>query len=118
MASSYEHLKIWNNAVELATQVYAVTKRFPKDELFGMTSQLRRAVISVSANIAEGSGRPSKKEFCRFVDISLGSLNEVESLLKVALRLGYVNDDENNKLQEVIRDLGRQLGAFRKYLLK
>jgi four helix bundle protein len=116
MAQSYENLKIWKESVDLAESVYSLTKKFPKDEIFGMTSQLRRAAVSVSANIAEGSGRHSRKDFCRFIDIAIGSLNETESLLHVAHKLKYIIDLNFNEIISSIKKLGVGLGGFRKYL--
>ena len=81
MAKNYENLEVWKEAVKLAVLIYKETKGFPKEELYGLTSQLRRAIISVSINIAEGAGRSSKQEFIRFINIALGSLNETESLV-------------------------------------
>lgn len=118
MAQSYENLKIWQKAIALAEQIYSVTKKFPKEEIFGITSQIRRAVVSVSSNIAEGSSRSSKKDYCRFVDISLGSLKEVENLTIISLRLGYIDVNFSDKLLVEASELGKLLGGFRKYLLK
>ncbi len=118
MSESYKNLKIWNDAVLLAADIYALTKKFPKEEVFGMVSQLRRAVVSISSNIAEGSSRPSKKEYARFIDIAVGSLHEVESLLSIAGTLQYLSQNEYVKISEQIQNLGILIGGFRKYLLK
>ncbi len=118
MAESYENLKIWQKSIALASKVYAATKHFPKDEIFGIVSQLRRAIISISSNIAEGSGRSSKKDFCRFIDIAIGSLNEVESLLVVSSNLNYLSKSNYESLNKEIKELGKLLGGFRKYLNK
>lgn len=118
MAQSYENLKIWQDSVNLAGLLYKITKKFPRDELFGIVSQLRRAVISISSNIAEGAGRSSKKEFCRFINIAIGSLNETESLCLISLNLGYISEKEFEELLQKIKELGNLLGGFRKYLIK
>ena len=118
MSQTYENLDIWKKGVNLASDIYKITKNFPKDELFGMISQLRRAVISISANIAEGSGRRTKKDFCRFIDIAIGSLNEVESLLFVSKKLNYISEKEFIELINKIKELGKLLGGFRNYLNK
>jgi len=118
VAQSYENLKIWQKAIALAEQIYTVTKKFPKEEIFGITSQIRRAVVSVSSNIAEGSSRSSKKDYCCFVDISLGSLKEVENLTIISVRLGYIDVNFSDKLLVEATELGKSLGGFRKYLLK
>lgn len=88
----YRKLIAWQQADELAHYVYNLTLKFPKDELFGMTSQLRRAVLSVPLNIVEGHARNNKKEFHRFLAIALGSLVETEYLLEFAFKRGYINE--------------------------
>lgn len=118
MAESFKNLNIWQRAVDLAESVYKITSKFPREELFGLTSQLRRAVISVSSNIAEGSSRVSKKDFTRFIDISVGSLHEIENLLELSKRLRYVSPKQFEVLVGEIAQLGMQLGGFRKYLQK
>jgi len=118
MAHSYENLKVWQDSIELASLVYALSKTFPKEEQFGLVSQIRRAAVSVSSNIAEGSSRKSKKDYTRFLDIAIGSLNEVESLLHIAIRLQFVSQAQSQPLIDIILSLGNSLGAFRKYLQK
>jgi four helix bundle protein len=112
MAESYKNLKIWNDAVILASDIYSLTKKFPKEEIFGITSQLRRAVVSISSNVAEGSSRSSKKEYVRFIDIAIGSLHEVESLLQIANNLQYLSENEYAKIIEQISKLGILIGGF------
>jgi len=118
MAKTYENLEIWKQAIELSGTIYLATKNFPREEAYGLSLQLRRAVVSISANIAEGAGRDSKKEFIRFVNIAIGSLNEVESLLWVAREIKYLNDPDLQKLRVKIDKLGGLLGGFKKYLNK
>ena len=88
----YKELKVWQEAIEFVTSIYALTKKFPKEELYGLTSQLNRASVSIAANIAEGSGRNSKKEFVQFLSISTGSCAEVETLLTIAEKIGYIQN--------------------------
>ncbi len=118
MSESYKNLDLWKKAVALACDIYKLSSKFPKEELFGLTSQLRRSSVSISANVAEGSGRGSKKDYCRFVDISIGSLNETESLLFIANELGYLPVYNFKKIQDNMVELGKLLGGFRKYLIK
>lgn len=118
MAKTYENLKIWQAAVVLATEIYSLTNKFPKEEIFGLTSQLRRAVISISSNIAEGAGRSSKKDTSRFIDMALGSLNEVESLLAVSFELSFIDAVGYESLKEKLKNLGALIGGYRKYLRK
>lgn len=117
MSQSYENLKIWKEAMELAEEIYKVTKEFPKSEIFGLVSQLRRAAVSISANIAEGSSRGSKKDYARFIEISIGSLKETESMVFLSQRLNFLNKGCCDSLLMKMGALGSQLGAFRKYLL-
>ncbi len=87
---SYKDLIAWQKAIELTTAIYATTQKFPKEEMFGLTSQLRRAAVSVPSNIAEGQARNSSREFGHFLTIALGSLNEAETQLLIAQKLGYL----------------------------
>jgi four helix bundle protein len=96
MGKTFEKLNAWKQAIELATLIYKITKDFPKDEIYGLTSQIRRAAISISSNIAEGSGVDSKADYIRYLRIANGSLNEVESIAIVANKLNYI-DNENYK---------------------
>jgi len=91
---SHRDLKVWQKAMDLAVDVYEATKAFPKSETYGLTSQIRRAVVSVPANIAEGSARRTAKEYCHFLWIAKGSLMETETLLTLAVRLGYTKDGD------------------------
>ena len=118
MAKNYENLEAWKEAVNLAILIYKETKSFPKEELYGLTSQLRKSIISVSTNIAEGAGRSSRQEFIRFINIALGSLNEVESLVCVARELGYLKEDKFGLLKKQIKKVGSLLGGFKNYLIK
>lgn len=118
MAKNYENLEIWKKSIDLATIIYKVTRNFPKDELYGLISQIRRAAVSVSSNIAEGAGRGSKKEFLRFILIALSSFNELESQFFIAKNLDYIKDEEFQKLLSRIKEVGNLLGGFRNYLNK
>lgn len=89
---SHEDLKVWQESMDLVEEVYKVTACFPKEEIYGLTSQIRRAAVSVPSNIAEGAGRQSKPEWIRFLFIAQGSLSELETQLKIAERLKYVSE--------------------------
>jgi len=98
-SNSYRDLEVWRKAIELAKQLYVLTETFPKKEIFGLTSQLTRNGVSVASNIAEGQARNSRKEFIYFLNISLGSLAEIETQLIIAGGIGYVSEaDQNNYL--------------------
>jgi len=92
---SHKDLEVWKKSIALVSEVYTLTRDFPKEEIFGITSQIRRDVISIPANIAEGAGRNSKKEFIQFLFISLGSLSELETLLILANNLNLIGDNSN-----------------------
>jgi len=98
--NSHKDLKLWQESMDLVEDVYSVSKAFPKEELYGLTSQLRRAAVSIPSNIAEGAGRKGEKEFIRFLYISLGSLSELETQLEIAVRLNYVA--ENIKVDAIL----------------
>ncbi len=102
---THKDLAVWKNAMEFAEKTYFLTGKFPKEEQFGLTSQLRRSVVSIPSNIAEGSARSSKKEFLQFLYISLGSLAEAETQLLLAKRLRFFNDDSLLNELEIIRKM-------------
>lgn len=89
---SHKDLDVWKKSVDLVTQIYEVTKDFPKEEAYGLTSQMRRCVISIPSNIAEDAGRNSKKEFIQFLYVALGSSCELETQLILARNLAYLSD--------------------------
>lgn len=91
---SYKDLIVWQKAMDLVEMVYRATKTFPKEELYGLTNQLRRAVVSIPSNIAEGQARKSTAEFRNFLSIARGSLAEVETQLLIARRLSYINQQK------------------------
>lgn len=110
---THKDLDVWKLAIELVVKIYKETKNFPKEEMYGLTSQLRRASVSVASNIAEGAARQSKEEFVRFVYYSLGSLSEIETQLIIANKIGYMKNDDYVKDIEILR---RKILNFIKYL--
>lgn len=108
----YKNLEVWKLADEIALNVYEITRGFPKEEIFGVTSQLRRSALSVPTNIVEGYSRKGDKELSRFVSIALGSLGESRYLLDFSRRLGYLEEDDFLVLKELIDKLGRKLWRF------
>src|SRR3989344_8480047 len=110
---SYRDLIVWQKSVELCTRVYALTKKYPKEELFALTSQIRRAATSVCANIAESYGRNSRKEFAHFLSISQGSLTELETLLTIAKNLSYCTPVDCSTIDMLTNEVSRMLYAFR-----
>ncbi len=93
--NSYRDLIVWQKGMLLCKEVYLLTNNFPKEEVYGLTSQIRRCAISIPSNIAEGRGRNGDKEFIRFLQISLGSLYELQTQLELSLQLGFIQDIEN-----------------------
>lgn len=112
----FEKLTVWHSARRLVGEVYAVTKSFPKDELFGLTGQLRRAAVSISANIAEGSGRNSDADFAHFLEIAYGSAMEVASLLFLAADAGHLTLATRDTLLGLTSEVTAQLTAFNRSL--
>jgi four helix bundle protein len=110
---THKDLDIWNLAIELVVKIYKETKNFPKEEMYGLTSQLRRASVSVASNIAEGAARQSKEEFIRFVYYSLGSLSEIETQIIIANKIRYMKDENYMNDIELLR---RKTLNFIKYL--
>jgi four helix bundle protein len=110
--SNFRDLEIWQKAMALTLQIYKATKTFPKEEMFGLTSQLRRAAVSIPSNIAEGRGRLSDKAFLIFIGHARGSLYEVQTQMELAHGLGYVDDAEANKITANCIELSQKLNAF------
>jgi four helix bundle protein len=109
---SYKDLIAWQKAMELVTATYRATASFPKDELFGLTSQLRRAAVSIPSNIAEGQGRLSEKEFRHFLGQARGSLMEVETQMQIAENLGYLSREQTVILLQFCAEVGRILNGL------
>ena len=103
----HQKLEAWSKAIELVTDVYKSSERFPKEERYGLTSQIRRAAVSIPANLAEGAGRRSPKEFAHFLSNSQGSASELETELIIANRLGYLDEATFAKLISQLERIGR-----------
>jgi four helix bundle protein len=115
---NFEKLDVWREAIEFAELVYAVTKSFPGDERFGLTNQMRRAAVSVSSNIAEGSSRSSRTDFARFIEIATGSVFEVVSQAFISRRQSLLNEADFSRLYAAAEKQGRMLSGLRNSLLK
>ncbi len=122
MTRQFRNIKAWRHAHEMTLKIYAATRLFPKEEKFGITSQLRRAGASIAANIAEGSSRSSDADYVRFLEIATGSLRESEYFLLLAHDLGYLNleaySELNDKLDETARTLFGLTASIRQQKLK
>lgn len=114
---NFEKLDTWKRAVDFAGLVYRSTKSFPADERFGLTNQMRRAAVSVSSNLVEGSSRSSKTDYARFVEIATGSLFEVVSQSYIARQQAFLPDADFTLIHREAEELGRMLSGLRNYLL-
>lgn len=108
----YKKLEIYKRAKEISVEVYKITSKFPPQEIYGLTTQLRRAAVSVGANIAEGCGRDGRRDFLRFLYTSLGSLKEVEYQLELAHELKYLEKESYKNFEKQIMELGKMLFSF------
>lgn len=114
---SYKELLIWQKGIKIVVLVYKLTKDFPKDEIYALTSQLKRASVSVPSNIAEGFGRQTDKSFNHFLNIARGSLNEIETQLIIAKELGFItNDNLLIEIMSLIEEESKMINAFAKNL--
>ena len=109
---TYTELFVWQKSMELVTAVYRESRNFPKEEIYGLTSQIRRCAVSIPSNIAEGFGRKSQQDFIRFLKISMGSLFELQTQLRIAKNLEYLEEGKFNAVFEETREIERMLSAF------
>ena len=112
MAHNYKELEVWKRAMSIAKSIYTLTKKFPIDEKFGLTSQIQRAAVSIASNIAEGAGRGTDKDFVHFLNIALGSAFEVETQVLLSLDLGYLSNEDSKDVLDNIRVIQPQLNAL------
>ena len=106
---NYKDLKVWSKAHEFTLNVYTITQNFPKEEIYGLTSQLRRSAISIAANIAEGCGKKSQSDFANFLNIALGSANESDYYILLAKDLSYIKPDDFLGLSALINEIKAML---------
>jgi four helix bundle protein len=111
-STSYEDLVAWQRAMELVDAVYQATSRWPSDERFGLTSQIRRAAVSIAANIAEGQGRNGRREFLHHLGIANGSVCEVETMIRIATRQGYHIPDAETVVLATAREVSRLVNGL------
>jgi four helix bundle protein len=112
MLKNYKDLKVWQKAYQLCITIYKLTKYFPKEEQYGLTSQIRRAAVSVPSNIAEGYGRKTTSEYMQSLYIAYGSHCELETQILISKDLGYIKSDNFQKLQQDVGDVERMLKAL------
>ena len=113
---NFKNLKVWQKGIDLVVETYTKTERFPKEELFGLTSQIKRSAISIPSNIAEGSGRGTDKDFNRFLDVALGSSFELETQLIIANRLKFLQDDDFSSLSNQLDEEQKMIIGLQKKL--
>ena len=114
--AGYRDLQVWQAAIRLAEEVYRLSARLPKQEIYGLTSQLQRSAISIPSNIAEGHGRNSNKEFDHFLGIALGSLAELETQVILAQRLNYLGEKEITPALQIADEIGKMLKGLQQSL--
>src|SRR5438270_732652 len=110
---NFEKLEVWHKAIDFADAVYSITRAFPDVERFGLTSQMRRSAVSISSNIAEGSGRGSDADFAHFIEIAYGSLMEVVSQLQIARQEAFLSEREYTDIYQASDRLARMLSGLR-----
>ena len=111
--NNYKDLKLWQKSVDLAVEVYKVTNSFPKEEMYGLTSQIKRSAVSIPSNIAEGAGRNTKKDFNNFLGISTGSSCELDTQLIIACRIGFMKESSLQALQKQIDEIQKMNWALK-----
>jgi four helix bundle protein len=112
MASDHEKLDVWKKSMKLVTEIYQISQKFPKEEIYGLTSQMRRSAISIPSNIAEGKGRHTNPEFCQFLIHARGSLLELETQLQIACNLGYLESRKSDDLKVKTVEIGKMLNGL------
>jgi four helix bundle protein len=116
MVQSYKDLIVWQKSMDLAVEIYLITNCFPKDELYSLTNQIRRAAVSIPSNIAEGRRRNSKLDYLHFLTIAHGSLAETETQLLIAIRLNYLNDAQVEHVLQLQEEISKMLHSMRSKL--
>lgn len=114
--TGYEQLNVWQESMNLVTEVYTIVKKLPKEELFSLSDQIRRSAVSIPSNIAEGSSRNSKKEFIQFLYIALGSLCELETQLKICINISYLQNLENifNQTEKIKKMINALISSLKR----
>ncbi len=115
-AKDHHDLIVWQRGIDLVVRIYRMTERFPREEVYGLVTQMRRAAMSIPANIAEGSARSMPKDFAGFVSVARGSLRELDTCLVVSERLGYISERERQQVGEAVVEVDKMLNALRRSL--
>ena len=117
-SSDYKQLIVWHKSMDLVVEIYALVKLLPKEELYALSDQMRRAVVSIPSNISEGLGRNSDKEFVQFLSVSRGSLWELETQLEVCERLNYIDNSKTSKARNLITEISKMINSLANSLHK
>jgi four helix bundle protein len=115
---THKDLEVWKKAIEMVTKIYTITRTFPKEELYGLTNQMRRSAVSVPSNIAEGSGRDSSKELLHFLCFATGSLSELETQIIIAHNLGYLNNDQKQDIDTILSNIFKLISGLTQSIKK
>ena len=118
MIHKFRDLFVWQKSIAFVKEIYRITTKYPKSELFGLTSQVQRVAVSMPANIAEGCGRNSNKELSRFIDIAIGSAFELETLLQISFELNYIEELEYNTLMKDLYEIQKMMYGLQQTLNK
>ena len=116
MPKSFRELEVWNIAIDLTALIYEFTAGFPKQEIYGLSSQMRRAAVSIPGNIAEGSARGTRKDFRQFVKMAQGSNCELQAQLTISRRLGFGHDEKRDDVDKLSAEVGKMLSGLSQYL--
>jgi len=114
--NNFKELTVWKKSIEMVREIYSITTRFPKEEIYGIANQIRRAAVSVPSNIAEGAGRNTGKEFTHFLAIALGSCFELETQLIIAKDLEFISEADLNRLEDLLGEIQKMLRGLQKSL--
>ncbi len=115
MPESVERLEIWQLGVEIVRKTYALSRQWPREELYGLTNQARRAAVSIPANLAEGTGRGTAREASRYAQIALGSTYELDTLVFLAMELGYSSPEQTQPFRDALTTLAKRIASFVRY---
>jgi four helix bundle protein len=116
--NSFRDLRVWQTGMQLVTRVYAIIRNFPREEIYGLTSQLRRAAVSIPSNIAEGHARQSTKEYLHHISVTQGSLAELVTQIEIAMRLELIDTETAREVLELSASLSRQVFALRNAIIR
>lgn len=113
---NYTELVVWQKSMELVERIYIITNKFPREEIYSLTNQIRRAAVSIPSNIAEGQQRNSTKQFKYFLSVAQGSRAEVETQIRIAVRLNYIDDGDMNKILDLCAEIGKMINGLERAL--